>query len=470
MPSQILTTTLAAAFVLGVVVLIHEFGHFIVAKWSGIYVKTFSIGFGKKILRRRRGETEYTISVLPFGGYVRFAGETELYDDEEEDEENRPRTIEDLGAGDEVPDHLIPRERYFTTRPPLVRAAVLFAGPFFNYILAILIFAGIFFFHGDEVPKSNRIGTVTTGGPADSVGLMAGDEIVGIDGVTVSDWSGIEDAFASDPLAVKELRVLRDGRELDIAFRAEGQGRSIRIGFSPYHRPVLGRVPRGKPAYRAGMRVGAVIESINDTLITSYDDVRRIVNANPGTPLFIEWTQDGVAFADSITPEATEVPTSGRMDEFEVIGIIGIEPVMEKKRLPLFQSITAGFHTANRMTATIVWFLKQLIQRKVGVTSLGGPIRIAQMSGEVANYGFDRLLRFLAFFNINLCIFNLLPILPFDGGHLAIIAIEGITRRPLNRRLRGWLTQGGFVLIILLMVFVVLLDLSRCAGATSGPF
>jgi regulator of sigma E protease len=466
-PSQILTTTLAAAFVLGVVVLIHEFGHFIVAKWSGIYVKTFSIGFGKKILRRRRGETEYTISVLPFGGYVRFAGETELYDDEDENEQDRPKTIEDLGAGDEVPDHLIPRERYFTTKPPLVRAAVLFAGPFFNYVLAIAIFAGIFFFYGDEVPESNRIGVVTAGGPADSVGLMVGDEIVGIDGMTVANWSDVEKGFASDPLEVKEFRVVRDGRERVKAFGAESQGRSVRIGFSPFQPPVLGRVPRGKPAHRAGMRVGAVIESINDTLITSYDDVRRIVNANPDVPLLIKWTQDGVTFVDSITPEPTQVPTSGRMDEFEVIGIIGIEPVLEKMRLPLFQSIAAGFHTANRMTATIVWFLQQLIQRKVGVKSLGGPIRIAQMSGEVANYGFDRLLRFLAFFNINLCIFNLLPILPFDGGHLAIIGMEGLMRRPLNRRLRGWLTQGGFVLIILLMVFVVLLDLSRCAGAVS---
>jgi len=114
--------------------------------------------------------------------------------------------------------------------------------------------------------------------------------------------------------------------------------------------------------------------------------------------------------------------------------------------------------------------LKQLVMRKMGVKTLGGPILIAQMAGDVANWGFDYLLLFLAFFNINLCIFNLLPLLPFDGGHLAIIAVEGVARRPLNRRLRGWLTQGGFVLVILLMAFVVLLDLSRCAGTSPSPF
>jgi regulator of sigma E protease len=118
----------------------------------------------------------------------------------------------------------------------------------------------------------------------------------------------------------------------------------------------------------------------------------------------------------------------------------------------------------------IVWYLKELVMRRMGVKTLGGPILIAQMAGQVANVGFDRLLLFLAFFNINLCIFNLLPVLPFDGGHLAIIGVEAVARRPLNKRVRGWLTQGGFVLIILLMAFVVLLDLSRCAGSGPGPF
>lgn len=473
MNPQILTTLIAAAFVLGVVVLVHEFGHFIVAKVSGIYVKTFSIGFGRKILRRRMGETDYAISILPFGGYVKFAGESELYDDEEEDAEaeaNRPRTIEDLGAGDEVPDHLIPRERYFTTKPPLIRAAVLFAGPFFNYVLAVLIYIGIFLFHGVEVAPTARVGVVDRGGPADSVGLEAGDDIVAIDGSPVKDWYDVEEAFAKDPTAVKQFTVRRDSAELNIDFKAESEAEGIDIGFAPYLSAKIGRVPRGKPAYEAGMRPGAVIEAINDTLVTGYEDVRRMVNASPDKALWVEWRQDGVAHADSITPEPTQVLAPGSTTKFTVVGVIGIAPSYDRVKQSLGQSLAGGFHEANSKIEQIVWYLGKLITRKMGVKTLGGPILIAQMAGDVANWGFDYLMLFLAFFNINLCIFNLLPVLPFDGGHLAIIGIEGIIRRPLNRRLRGWLTQGGFVLIILLMVFVVLLDLSRCAGSTPGPF
>jgi regulator of sigma E protease len=464
--SQIVTTLVSAAFVLGVVVLVHEFGHFIVAKWSGIYVRTFSIGFGKKILRRRKGETEYTISVLPFGGYVKFAGESELYDDDDE-----PETSDDAAAdSDEMPDSLIPRERYFTTKPPLVRAAVLFAGPFMNYVLAVLIYIGIFLFYGVEVPATSRIGSVTPGGPADSAGLVVGDEIVAIDGNPVSEWSGVEGAFASDPGTLKEFTIVRDGKEKAVDFRASVVNDSVRVGFSYWMPPTVGRVPRGKPAYEAGLRAGARIEAINDTTMTSYDDVRRVVNANADIPLYIRWTQDGVEHADSIVPEPTQVLKSGSTSEFEVIGVIGIAPSYQRVREGLGESIVHGFEAANGKIVQILWYLKQLILRKMGVKTLGGPILIAQMAGDVANWGFDYLLLYLAFFNINLCIFNLLPLLPFDGGHLAIIAVEGVARRPLNRRLRGWLTQGGFILVILLMVFVVLLDLSRCASSAPGPF
>jgi len=132
--------------------------------------------------------------------------------------------------------------------------------------------------------------------------------------------------------------------------------------------------------------------------------------------------------------------------------------------------VANGFSAANTMTAQIVGYLEKLVTGKMGVRTLGGPILITQTAGDFANWGFDYLLIFLAFFNINLCVFNLVPILPFDGGHLAILAWEGVTRRPINRRVREWFTQGGFILIILLMVFVVVLDLTRCTGSAHGGF
>jgi regulator of sigma E protease len=456
-----LTTIIAGAFVLGVVVLVHEFGHFIVAKLGGIYVKTFSIGFGKKILRRRHGETEYVLSILPFGGYVRFAGETEYY----RDEEGGAQTIEEIDSGDEVPDSEIPRDRYFTTKSKWVRAAVLFAGPLANYVLAILIYVGLLYFSGVMVSPTRTLGTVTEGGPAAVAGLAVGDEIVAIDGEPVNHWAEITAPFVADPGAQRMLSVQRGPEVLEMALTPlVDEENRIDLGFGAHLPAKIGRVQKNKPAWKAGIRTGAVIESINDTLVTSYEDVRRIVHAHPGEPLYFRWSQGSEVKADTIIPDPAERLKAGSQTEFVTLGLIGIGPDAIRLRESLTESMTHGFAWANGTIAQIVMYLGKLFTGQMSVKTLGGPILITQMAGDTANWGFDSLLVFLAFFNINLCIFNLIPLMPFDGGHLAILGVEGITRRQLPRRLREWLTQAGFILIILLMLFVVTLDLTRCSG------
>jgi regulator of sigma E protease len=460
-----LTTLIAGAFVLGVVVIVHEFGHFIVAKLAGVYVKVFSIGFGKKLLRRRHGETVYALSLLPFGGYVKFAGESELNDPATEPQPEAPR-----GPLDEVPDSEIPRSRYYTTQRKRVRAAVLIAGPFMNYVLAILLYIGVFLFQGVVVVPTTRVGDVLADGPAQTAGIAPGDTILSVSGKSVAHWSDIEDALLDQPEEEKTIRVRSNGVERDVPFQARMEGEQVTLGLYPYVSSKIGRVQKGKPAYSAGIRPGAVIEAINDTLVTSYDDVRRIVNASANTPIYVRWTADGLAHSDSIVPEAREVLKEGSTSEFETVGVIGIGPYSERRRESLFSAMSSGFSAANRMIVQIVDYLGQLFTGQVGVKTLGGPLMVYQMAGDVANWGFDYLLLFLAFFNINLCIFNLMPVPPFDGGHLAILAYEGIARRPVNRRVREWLTQGGFVLVILLMAFVLVLDLTRCSGSTPGGF
>jgi len=454
-----LTTIIAGAFVLGVVILVHEFGHFIVAKKSGIYVKTFAVGFGKKILRRRFGETEYCICLLPFGGYVKFAGESELYDEAEAAEE-------DEKPSDEVPDSEIPRERYFTVKPRPIRAAVLFAGPFMNYVLAVVIYVSVTMLQGVLVTPSTVVGELTPGGAADSLGLRSGDEIVAIDGVEVTDWSAIEKPFLDDAASPKEFQVRRGKTDTTITFAARVDKAGIRLGFGPFRSTTIGRVQKSKPAWRAGLRPGAIIEAIDDTVVTSYEDIRRMINEHPGEPLYVQWSLGAQSHADTIVPDAKEVLKAAGSTELITVGVIGIGPEYVRQRLGLVEALDRGFAQANGTIVQIVSYLGQLISGKMGVKTLGGPILITQMAGDVANWGFDYLLLFLAFFSINLCVFNLLPILPFDGGHLTILAIEGIQRRSINRRVREWLTQGGFILIILLMAFVLMLDLSRCSGAS----
>jgi regulator of sigma E protease len=459
-----LITILAGLFVLGVVIIVHEFGHFIVAKLAGVYVKVFSIGFGKKLLRWRRGETVYALAALPFGGYVKFAGESELADTPP------PEPAEPRGPLDETPDSEIPRARYFTTQSKWIRAAILFAGPFMNYVLAVVLFIGMYLVQGVNVFPTTRVGEVVADGPAATAGIAPGDTIVSIEGAKVRDWNDIERLLTDEPTEGKSVVVRRDGRDRELLFTPKLEGKQVSLGLFAYVSSRVGRVQKGKPGHRAGLEPGSVIEAINDTTVTTYADLVRIINANAGNPLYFRWTSDGLAHADTIIPEPKDVLKPGSASEFMTVGIIGIHPYSERRREGFFASVGEGFATANSLVAQILGYLKDLFTGRMGVKTLGGPILIYQMAGDTANWGFDALIGFLAFFNINLCIFNLIPLLPFDGGHLAILGVEAVMRRPVNRRLRDWMTQGGFVLVILLMAFVLVLDLSRCAGSTPGGF
>ncbi|HEU4366436.1 MAG TPA: RIP metalloprotease RseP [Candidatus Krumholzibacteria bacterium] len=459
-----LTTIIAGAFVLGVVVIVHEFGHFIVAKLSGVYVKTFSIGFGKKLLRHRSGETVYTLSALPFGGYVKFAGESELGD------ELAPQPEAPRGRLDEVPDSEIPRSRYFTTQRKWIRAAVLVAGPFMNYVLAVFLYAGVFLFQGVSVIPTTMVGEVLADGPAARAGIVPGDSVLAVAGTPVADWYDIETLLIEDADAPKDVDLRRAGETHRVSLTPGTDGGRLTLGFYPHVSSRIGRVQKGKPAAKAGIGPGAVVEAINDTLVTSYEDVRRMVNGSPGRPLYIRWTQDGLAHADTVVPEAKDVLKPGSTSEFMTVGVIGIGPYSERRREGVVASMQSGFDTANTMIVQIVGYIRQLFTGQMDIKTLGGPILIYQMAGDVANWGFDYLLLFLAFFNINLCIFNLIPVLPFDGGHLALLAWEGVSRRTINRRVREWMMQGGFILIILLMGFVLVMDLARCSGSAPGGF
>ncbi|UCH82897.1 MAG: RIP metalloprotease RseP [Candidatus Latescibacterota bacterium] len=457
-----LITILAGVFILSIVIVVHEFGHFIVAKKLGIFVKVFSVGFGRKILKKRIGDTVYALSALPFGGYVKFAGESENGEEKE-----APRGQDT----DEIDDSEIDPDKYFINKRPLVRSAVVFAGPFFNYVLAVFIYIAMYAIQGLQLPPTTtEIGKVSVDSPADSVGLMVHDKILRIDDCDVANWDDIVDAIYERRDTVMTLVIDRGGERIDVDFKCRVEGNRIRIGFQPMIPNVIGQIKRDGPAYKVGLRPGDAITAINDTTVASFYDIERIVHAKADVPLQVRWISKGVEHVDSITPVPKKVLKAGSKTEFDIVGQIGVGPKYESERVPLHRAVVMGFRSANNMIKEILSFLKLLFTGKTGVDALGGPILITQMAGDMARWGFNYLVYFLAFFSINLCIFNLLPILPFDGGHLTLFAYEGIARRRVNRRLKDLLTQGGFILLILLMVFVVVIDLSRCTGNSPTLF
>lgn len=457
-----LITILAAVFILSVVIIVHEFGHFIVAKKLGIFVKVFSIGFGRKILKRRIGETVYAISMLPFGGYVKFAGETE-----EGQSKEAPRGSD----ADEVPESEIDPERHFINKRPLVRSAVVFAGPFSNFLLAVVIYTAVLACYGIRVPPATTtVGYVKSGSPADSAGLRAQDRILRVGGSDVGSWEDVIDAVWERRDGSMTLDVVRDLDTLSLDYRTEVVDGRVRIGFGEFVSAVVGQVKRDGPAHKAGIRPGATIVAINDTLVTTFYDVERVTKTNPGVPLVVRWSRDGVQHVDTITPARKKTLKEGSKTEYETRGEIGVGAFYEYKRIPLHRAVVMATQTSVNMVGQILSFLKEYFTGRARIDSIGGPILITQMAGEMARWGFDYLVYFLAFFSINLCIFNLLPIHPFDGGHLVLFMYEGITRRRVNRRFREILTQAGFVLLVALMIFVVVLDLSRCAGTSPSPF
>jgi regulator of sigma E protease len=449
-----LITLAAGFFVLSVVILAHEFGHFVVAKKMGVFVRTFSIGFGRKLLARRVGETQYAVSVLPFGGYVRFAGE--LTGEEEPPEDG------------EIPDSDVPPERHFRNQPPVKKAAVIFAGPFMNYLLAVAVYAFVFRVLGVPVLPTTTVGEVEPGSPADSVGILAGDRVIAVDGEPVRDWWDLVRAVGEAPEEPHRLLLDRRGDSLVVTLTPREEGGRYRIGIQPFIPPRIGVVKYGGPAHRAGIRPGAVILAIDDTRVQSYSDIQRTVYRSAGRPLVFRWEWEGTIHQDTIVPEAKRIALDETGTKTRTVGQIGVTPYEVRRRMGLVASLGQGFHETHRMIRILVRVVRKLVTREVSLRTLGGPVMVTVMAGDMARWGFDSLLYLLAFFSVNLFIFNLLPLLPFDGGHLAILVFEGVARRKVSDRARAIAAQMGFALVILLMVYVLFLDLSRLMGGGGG--
>ncbi len=428
-----MTTLLAFVFVLGVLVFFHELGHFLTAKWVGVMVKTFSLGFPPKLLGRKWGETEYVIGLLPLGGYVKMAGDNPAE-----------------SSGDPVE---------FLSRSKWERLAILFAGPFANLILAIVILTALFMI-GLERPAGLEdppvIRYVAKDSPAGRAGLAPGDRIVAIGGAETPTWSQVLDRVMVSANETLEVEVLRNGerveRELAVEAREE-DGAGI-AGFFPALQPEVSRLTPDFPAERAGIRVGDVITNVSGKPIYHFAELIEEIEKQAGTEVAVEVLRGQESLVFNLTP---------RKDKER--WLIGIEfnpspTVIERYGNPAL-ALGAATKEIVRFTRMTFVILGKMVTGRASVKNMSGPIGIAQASGETARQGPKVLFWFMAVLSVNLAILNLLPIPLLDGGHMAVIALEGLAGRDFSLQMKERILQVGFVLLLLLMVTVIYVDLSK---------
>lgn len=434
------------ALALSLLVLVHEWGHYFVARRAGVRVLRFSIGFGPEVFGVTRGDTRYSISAIPFGGYVKFAG-----DNPEEDR---------AGAADE-----------FLSQPVGIRSAIVLAGPVMNYVLAVLLYASVFYFEGVRVYGPPRIGAVADGSVAEGIGVRPDDLILSVNDVPVADWLELDRELASVSAGQSfELEVDRGGETLRLAGTASEEAGSDGSFFGVYYlvEPAIGGVQRRSPAWEAGLRRGDRIVSVDGIGIDRWSRLQELISERPDREVEIVWERDGEELRGVVTPAGETV----RMAEGEekTVGRIGILQGTEREKVGAVASLVGGWNETWNLTRSVLRFLPKvpvlLVKGLRGEDEggLGGPVRMAQLFGEAARWGLLVFISWLAFISTQLAIFNLLPIPVLDGGHLALYTAEVITRRPPSARLRIVLQQIGFAILILLMLTVTVVDVGRFFG------
>jgi len=458
----LISTLVAFVLTLGIVIIIHELGHFSVCKWTGIYVKTFSIGFGPKILHKRYGETEYALSVVPFGGYVKMAGGgvlEEIQDTGTGEDHQYPIGTDEGDRAAALRDDAIPPERHFRNRPPWQRLAVVMAGPLANLLLAFLIYTAIVWTSGLLVQPVTTVGHVSDGSPAAVAGLAMGDRILAVADGEVEVWSDVSlgvmaEASRVDGNGEVPLTVERAGRVLDLVLTPRLVDGRYSHGLEPMDN-VVGLVQKGGPAQEMGLRRGDRILAVDDEEVHSFNAIARIINGKAGETVVVRWEREGRTMEASVVPEPAEIlPDS-------VIGRIFFDRLYDSRPVGFGEGLRIGYRATTGTIVSTVDVLSNFVMRRLGLDAVGGPIRIAQVAGEMLRWSFGHLMQFIAFFSVNLFLLNLLPIPVLDGGHAIFILLEMIFRRPVHVRIQAIATQVGLIMLLLLMTFVVVVDVLK---------
>lgn len=439
--SVIIGTILVFAFVFGILVFVHEFGHFFMAKLVGIRVEVFSWGYGKRLVGIKKGETDYRISMIPLGGFVKFSGEEVLEEKRELD------------------------SRDFMAKKRWERFLVLVMGSVMNLCLAVVLLA-VINMAGVSVSKfldqSAEIGWIEPGSPAEKAGLKVDDEILAIDNSKINTWSDVELALGKKPGKALDMEIKRGEETFSTEIVTESK--TVRLvrgsnakyemgygGFSPKIWAQVMMVSPGSPAEKAGIKAGDVIKEINGDPV-HYFVFTETIQKHP---------EEEIGFGILRGEEFITVDVTPKREGD--VGVIGVATTVESvsKQFGFFAAVAQSVKENARMAFMVISFIKDLFTGEASTRQLGGPIEIANFSYAAFRMGFMTMIWWIAFISLQLGIINLFPIPMFDGGHVLVLGLEGLFRRDFSVKIKQFIMQIGFVLVIILFVFIILNDVVK---------
>ena len=433
---DVLITILATLVVLSVLILVHEWGHFFAAKSVDIAVPRFSLGIGPKVVGFRRGETEYVLSALPLGGYVKMAGM--------EDAE-----MVEVIEGGAAPG--VDASRHFDSKPIWARVWVVSAGVIMNVVFAWLVYIGLAFGYGERLNPLTRI-AVPDQLPAGAEALAnipTGAKVVAVGDTPVEHWTGFTEALFRAPAGPIVVR-FADAPPATLQLPMNDQERfELVAALQPVYEPAIGQIIAGSPAARSGLQPGDRIRTVAGRPIETWQEFVRVVRAHPERPLALGIERDGQLTNLVITPAAQ------RDESGATIGQVGVgyEPPVVHRRFGFGEAIVAGTRETWSKLSFIVEALGRLVSGTESARSVGSVLTIGKVSGDAARLGLEAFLGFMALFSINLAILNLLPIPILDGGHLLFLAIEALRGRPLSVEQRIRLSHVGLIVIVGIMLW-----------------
>ena len=419
---------------IGVMILVHELGHYWVARFFDVRIETFSFGFGPRLWGVRRGETDFRISAIPFGGYVKMVGE----------QPGDERTAD---------------PRSFQAKPRWQRLAIAFAGPFMNAVLAVALLAGLFMY---KFPKpmmedlSATVGHVMPNSPAAQAGLLEGDRILQLGDKSNPTWEDLSIAEFSGVSRPLRLVLERDGNRIETSVTptlSESSGVGY-VGWSMEAEIQVAETVPGMPAEKAGLRQGDLLLRIDGQPVRSLMKFHEAVRASGGQPVKLEFLRDEKPQSISIQPVYPQ-------DEKRWMIGVGADRRMVYVQLSLPAAVSESVRQNVRGASLIYELLRGIVARRMSAKSIDGPIRIAQLSGQAAREGAYTYINLMAAVSLNLAIINLLPIPVLDGGVILLLLFEMLIRRDLSMPVREMVFKFGFAFLLMVMVFAIYNDISK---------